>query len=644
MKKTFVYAFFFLFLFLFVKSSFAQNNYEFDFSKNWEWFDLYSSKPAISNQLIKTIQDLSKEWSIEEARNFFRHLIKLDSLNEILNLPQIIDTDSNINKNQWKLNTIKELKYFNEPKTFRGLISTATVVTKIRKNFFPDRKIFDSRKFYLKITDKTDTTSHISCDFSGAVDIYNLCIKKETEENELKSVNDYASLEAMFKNQNGYFNKELFVKFLKLAKDKRTLVEIYKLINPYSFGGFGFLTAHLNEFRNVITTLNAKQENLKFYITNLLSLFFPKGAWLEANVGFLFGNFEYNYKILENQSEEYKEKLLVNLCTMGDDYEYLARYMTRRLFTYEKHNTQIDILPYIFTGGDTLILMLMSEVYDGGISNYMAPIIEDNRPLSLLEIDFFHFKATTNAIINKKKKNVIDSLLNAGFDGRFLFYTMGAQMAYTIDRTLGRTALNDALIYGTMEFFKKYIEAYEADKKQISEKFQFSEYFEQKISDMWKKIPKDIYKVMYDMNVYYKDPSPIPGALEKIKKKYIDDKYDRFYFYLIGGKLLFDNEFYDKSLVYFNKVINELPDKNNSSRRLGMAYYNKKAYKEAVEMFNLYVKFMPLSEDPYVQRGKAYFMLWQYDKAKTDFEKVLQLNSDNEEAKQLLEQVKENGF
>jgi hypothetical protein len=644
LKKIVLHSLFFLFLLLLARPVFSQADYEFDFSKNWEWFDLYSCNPAISNGLIQNIKDLSKEWSIEEARNLFRYLTKLDSLNEVLNLPKIMDMDSNVNKNQWKLIVTDKLKYFGEPKTFRGLISTANTISKIKKNIFPDRKLFDSRKFYIKITDKIDTTSQITYDFSGAADIYNLCVAKEIGEKELKIIDESASINAMLKNQNRYFNKELFIYFLKLLANKQPLFEIYKLTNPYSFGGLGFTSAHLNEFRNVITTLNAKQANLKFYTTNLLSMFFPKGAWLEANVSFLFGNLENNNEAMKNSGEEYKEKMLINLATIGDDYEYLARYMTRRLFLYEKYNTQLDIFQYLFANEDTLILKLMNEVYDGGISNYMAPILEDNRPLSLLEIDFFHFKATTNAILYKKKKSVVDSLLNAGLDGRFLFYTMGEQMAYTIDRTLGRTALNDALIYGPLEFFKIYIESYEVDKKQISEKFQFNFDLETKIDDMRNKIPKDIYKIMYDINVKYRDPAPIPSVVEKLKSKYTNNKKDSFYFYLVGGQLLFDNEFYDKSLVYFSKIINELPDKKNSSRRLGLAYYEKGAYKEAVEMFNLYVKFVPFTEGPYVQRGKAYFMLKQYDKAKTDFEKVLQINSDNEEAKQFLGQVKENGF
>lgn len=635
MKKSLTTLSFFIVLLFFSKASFPQINYEFDFNKNWEWYELSSCEPAISNKLVKNIQYLSNEWSMEEARNLFRYLTRLDSINEILNLPQVADLDSNRNKAVWKYIFSRELKYFNEPETFRGLISAATIITRIKKSFVPERKLFSDRKFYVKITDFTNTSTQITFNFSGAADIYNLCTAKQIGDKEEKIINNSESINSMFKRPTIYFNKELFVQFLKLSKDKNPLIEIYKLLNPYSFGGIGFLSAHLNEFRTVVNSISEKQKNLKFYSINLLSQFFPKDAWLEANVDFLFGNFSYT-------RNDYIEKLLINLCEFGDDYEYLARYLTRRLFLYEKYNTQLDIFRYLYSNEDTLILNLMTEVYDGGISNYMAPILEENRPLSLLEIDFYHFKATTNAILFKKKKAVIDSLLKAGFDERFLFYTMGAQMAYTIDRTLGRTALNEALIYGPLEFFKIYIDAYEADKKQISDKFQFNAQFEKKIYSMRDKLPKEIYKVMYDINVKYKDPAPIPAALEKLKKKYTDNKKDAFYFYLIGGQLLFDNEFYEKSLAYFSKVINELPDKNNVSRILGMAYYDKGSYNEAIEMFNYYVKFAPLSADPYLLRGKAFFMLTQYDKAKTDFEKSLQINASNEEAKQLLEQVNEN--
>lgn len=637
MRKQFLYSFLLLSIFLFTKTIPSQINYEFDFGKNWEWFDLYSSNPAISNQLIKNIQDLSKEWSIDEARVLFRNLAKLDSLNEILNLPKIIDTDSNIGKRTWKFAVIKELKYFSEPETFRGIISAATTITRIKKYFNPDRKLFDNRKFYIKITEKIDTASHISFNFVGASQILDLCSSPEVGENELKIIDESEAIKTMFVNQNSNYNKELFIHFLKLSKNKKPLLEIYKLFNPYSFGGLGFVSTHINEFKNIVQSLDNNQGKLKFYVINLLSQFFPKGAWLESYVNFLFGNFS-------NNNNEYLDKLLINLCLFGDDYEYLSRYLTRRLFIYEKYNTQLDIFPYLFKNEDTLILSLMTEVYDGGISNYMAPILENNRPLSLLEIDFFHFKATTNAILFKKKKNIVDSLLKAGISGRFLFYTMGAQMAYSIDRTLGRTALNEALIYGPVEFFKIYIDAYEADKKQITDKFQFNSRFEEKIFEMRKKIPKEIYREMYDINVRYIDPSPIPGVLEKIKLKYIKDNEESFYFYLIGGQLLFDNGFYNKSLVYFNKCINELPDKISVSRKMGFAYYEKGAFEEAIVMFNNYVKYFPLSADPYLHRGKAYYMANHFGKAKPDFEKVLQINPENEEAIKYLEMVKENGF
>lgn len=645
MKKISLYPYIFFIIFLFAGTARPQINYEFDFSKKWEWFDLYSSEPAISNGLIKHIQALSEDWSLEEARSLFKCLIKLDSLNELQNLPKVIDTDSSASKKLWMYYASRELKYFSEPPTFRGLIIAAIVVTKIKKSIFPERRLFANRNFYIKITDKIDTSSNVSFNFNGAADIYNLCITNDVTNKELDFIDTSSVLKTMFKKETRYFNKELFTEFLRLSKNKQPLYEIYKLVNPYSYGGLGFATAHLTEFRNVIGTLNKKQNNLKFYTVNLLSQFFPKDAWLEANVLFLFGNFE--VKTNRNNisaSEEYKESMLVNLATIGDDYEYLARYLTRRLFIYEKYNTQLDVFPYLYSNEDTLLLQLMNEVYDGGISNYMAPILEDNRPLSLLEIDFFHFKATTNAILFKKKKSVIDSLLKAGLEGRFLFYTMGAQMAYSIDRTLGRTALTEALIYGPLEFFKIYIDAYEADRKQITDKFQFNKDMEQKIFSMRKKVPKEIYKIMYDMNIKYRDPAPIPGELEKLKKKYIADKEDYFYFNLIGGQLLFDNDFSEKSLGYFEKILSELPDKNNFTRRLGMAYYGKGAYEQAAVMLGYYAKYSPLSADPYLLRGKAYFMMNNNENAKADFEKVLQINPASDEAKQFLEQLKENGF
>ena len=77
---------------------------------------------------------------------------------------------------------------------------------------------------------------------------------------------------------------------------------------------------------------------------------------------------------------------------------------------------------------------------------------------------------------------------------------------------------------------------------------------------------------------------------------------------------------------------------------LGLAYLNKGAFNEAVGMFNNYVKFAPLSADAYLLRGMAYYTAKQFGNAKTDFEKVLQIDSSNEDATKYLDLIKENGF
>jgi len=109
----------FIFLFAFPKISFPQDKYGFDFDKNFEWYDLLlCDNTKISPLLTSYVRSLMDEFTIEDGRNFFRELTKLDSITEIKNISQIAALDSDTIPGNWKVLLDSSLVSFSEPDNF----------------------------------------------------------------------------------------------------------------------------------------------------------------------------------------------------------------------------------------------------------------------------------------------------------------------------------------------------------------------------------------------------------------------------------------------------------------------------------------------------------------------------------------------
>jgi len=71
-------------------------------------------------------------------------------------------------------------------------------------------------------------------------------------------------------------------------------------------------------------------------------------------------------------------------------------------------------------------------------------------------------------------------------------------------------------------------------------------------------------------------------------------------------------------------------------REIGNEYFENKAYKESLLMYDKYVTYSGGTVDSYMKRGAAYFESGDIEKANADFEKVISLDPDNSKAKEYL--------
>ena len=636
-KRVLVY---FLFIFTFIillnpcETLKAQSKYGFNFEKDWEWFDLLFDDLSSSEAISSAVKLLMNEYTIEEARILFRELIKLDSLNDLKRLPEIVRFDLKRNQKKWDTKIRIVLKDFDERNTFAGLISSAVTLSVIRRPFLFGGKSFKNREYISNILEHVNHNVKLDYNYSGAHEIIDL-LEKETLPDEIPDIIDNSELIKAILNPNSGngITKDEFIECLKNAQLNEPLFVLYKLINPTSFFNFGGISLYTKDFRKLISSIQYNEAKIKYEILSHLALYFPKDLSFTTEILFLLGNNGSYWKIADN-------KFGIDLEYIGDDYDYLVKLITRELFLDALRENQLNVYSYLVNPKDSLLLKVMTSVFKGGTANHIAAILQENRPADLLEKDFLFFNKTFNAIEKKKSFTVIDSLMNTGSSEQGPYHTMGTQMANSIDKVLGRESLTKCLTFGPVCFFANYIEAYEQDSKQIRQIFRFPSDTEDKIISLTQFFPEEIFQKVIKLKKYKSDSTKLINELKNFSERYNKDK--RFYvFNLLSGQLLFESGYYKDASEYYRKSLDDLPDKSKAAKELGFLFLTKGAYTEALEMFNLYVQYSLDNYDAYESRGFLYYMISDLEKAKEDYEKALSIIPDLKSAKEMLDKIKE---
>lgn len=608
----------------------SQHKYGFNFEQEWEWVDLLIDEQSKTFNTTEQIKYLRDEFSIEEGRLLFAKLTKLESLGELKQLPETAMLDISVNREKFSEIFRKALEKTEFKDTYAGLISSAVTLAKIRCSFGEEKKPFNDRKFFVKQVDNPKNNVSIIFDYSGAELILSLLEKGLTDTGREELRTSYSVGEMINHSKSVCLSEEELENCIKYADSKEPLIVIYRLSNPKSFMSLGTVKFYIKGYKETIETLKSEQTNIINYCLYLLSLFFPEEISFGNKVNFLFGNRSCSWRTDE-------DKILFDLERFGDNFELLMRYLTRELFLDEKKQTQLDVLPYIFNGEDTSVLKVMNEIYTGGISNYIAPVIQANRPSSLLEKDFHHFKMTMKDILDGKPSYVIDSMVNTGLNEQMFFYSMGTQMASTMDVRMGRKVVKNSLLLGPVFFFKTYIEVYNLGEK-IRDIFRFFTDIEKKIYAMNDMIPYDMLNDMLLIKLKYINSGNLDAEVNKVFAKY-KNRRDIAVLFLLAGQLYYEAGVYDKSCENFLKALPGINGKVKLSRNAGLMYMKKRAFKQSLEMFCKYVALAPDVSDAYYNRGEVEYLTGDTGMAKKDFEKAVEIDGDNA-AKEYLLKIK----
>jgi tetratricopeptide (TPR) repeat protein len=84
---------------------------------------------------------------------------------------------------------------------------------------------------------------------------------------------------------------------------------------------------------------------------------------------------------------------------------------------------------------------------------------------------------------------------------------------------------------------------------------------------------------------------------------------------------------YDRSIAFFNEVLELNPRDAKAYNNRGNAYCYKGQYGKAISDYNKAIKINPRHADTYINRGNAYGDKFQYDKACSDWMRACELGS-----------------
>jgi len=605
-----------VFVFLFVltpRKNFSQLRYDFDFDSEWLWEDLMDKAVLIDPQLIKSVGDLKKKISIDDARIILKELSRLEKLKDLQKLPEIsfLDTSKAI---KWDSLFKKTFENFIFSEDFSGLIKSSLKISDLREAHKKEDVFeFENRSYLLQPIKRLEKEFEINFDYAGAERVLNF-FEGNGFPDEIFETEPYK--EIITKKNTAGLHKNFFLYNLTQAAIESPIYSIYKWVNPRSLWDFGGVSVYKKQFRNVIKTIRENENNIRFDIEKNISKYLPEGIFFKAGLMFLFGK---NNPVWVSS----KNKLCIDLEYFGDDYSYLVRYIIHQIFIIAQKKIQLPVEVYVVDSKDIVLIKLLSNMFEHGSANYVGPIGTETRPWDLLEKDFLLFNKTFSHIYNKDGPQLINNMINMGYSGNAPFYTMATQMAYIIETTIGRSALVESIKLGPIFFFGQYIKAYNEYPDKIRKVFTFPKTFEKKISDLKLLFPESPLKDALDIKEFLNQPIKIDEMILKFFETHGNSDRDNGLLNFLAGQLLLESGQFEKAKEYFLKGLEEKKEQELILEIIGKSFMQHNAFHEALEFFNLFVESSSGNYRAYELRGEYFYETGDLAKAQDDFEKAL---------------------
>ncbi|MDR0722035.1 MAG: tetratricopeptide repeat protein [Treponema sp.] len=101
---------------------------------------------------------------------------------------------------------------------------------------------------------------------------------------------------------------------------------------------------------------------------------------------------------------------------------------------------------------------------------------------------------------------------------------------------------------------------------------------------------------------------------------------------------------YDRAIADCTEAIRLNPNLANAYYNRGLAYGNKGEHDRAIADYTEAIRLNPNLAEAYIGRGVTYCYKGNYSRARADWEKVLQIDPNNASARNMLEQLRKDGY
>ncbi len=407
--------------------------------------------------------------------------------------------------------------------------------------------------------------------------------------------------------------------YLDHAFRRDPLHQLYKWTNPTGFWNLAGVAQHAGEYRAVLATLRAGEENIAARVRDRVAQFMPPSATLDARVMFLFSRFADGWAA--------GPLLGVDLEHFGDDYEHLLRVITHESVHEAENELGLPLPDLAETIEDRQLLVAMREVYREGLASYVAPVgvTAAARP-GRLGADFGAFDSTFTALYARHNVLRADTFMQSAVEGAGAFYRLGAYMAGVIDSVLGRRTLAETFRTGPVDFFARYVEACRARGAAIPGEARFRPAVVERLAALAHRYPVDVLRDVAHASEI-RSPSAQQTALARLGDRYATGPGGTL-FAVVASELLIRAGAYHVASTRLVRGLAFAPNREEIADAMAYRFLQANAPGEALTMYNLYISYAPESAAAYASRCGFYLGIGEVALAWGDCRQALRLDPD----------------
>lgn len=583
----------------------------------WSWSRLEEQARQSAPSALPGIAYLESQLAPADASFLFSELAALPDPSAVLALPELTAFEPAGEARFWKARFEAGFAGFHPDTGLAGLVDAAATLVRIRLADRWGAPQFSGATYApAPSRGKPPQSVTVSFDYTGAERLLDYLERDSVGPADREAIAALPAWQAMLEHRGAReITPAQLLVYLDHAHRRDPLHLLYKWVNPTGFWNLAGVSLHVADFRRVLRTVHENEPGMQNLVRGRVAAFLPGRARVHATVMFLFSRFADGWAA--------GPSLGIDLEHFGDDYEHLLRVITHEVAHQAQNTLGLPLPDLAETAEDQQLVAAMRGVYREGMASYVAPARVEGRTPGALADDFSSFGALFRALFQRGDISAADSIRASGLEGAGAFYSMGAFMAATIDTVLGRNTLTATLRTGPIDFFARYVEAYQAPHTRVADAYRFPPKVEERLLAVERRYP---VQVLRDVARATSVPEVAqPAALAHLERRYAGGP-SGILFDILASELLIRAGDYHGASTRLARGLAFAPNREEIASAMGYRFMRANARGEALTMFNLFITYAPESAAAYASRCNFYFNIDEIALAWGDCRQALRLD------------------